>query len=66
MGTVYNFSELMKSIVTLLAITLLAALALAGCSQNGSSNSTDMQTTNSSANYTNGVPDTNMPASTNQ
>jgi len=63
----------MKSIITLSAITVLAAFSLVGCNQNGASNSTDMQTTNSSASDTNGVmsatnsvPDTNMPASTNQ
>jgi uncharacterized lipoprotein NlpE involved in copper resistance len=66
----------MKSIITLSAITVLAAFALVGCNQNSPSNSTDMQTTNSSASDTNAmatatnsipsVPGTNMPASTNQ
>jgi len=63
----------MKSIIKLSAITVLTAFALVGCNQNGPSDSTTMQTTNSSASDTNGVisatnsvPDTNMPASTNQ
>jgi hypothetical protein len=71
----------MKSIIPLLAITVLAALALVGCNQNSPSNSTDMQSTNSSVSDTNSIiggttnmpatnnlPDvnTNMPASTNQ
>ncbi len=71
----------MKSIIPLLTITALAALALVGCNQNSPINSTDTQSTNSSAGDTNGlasgitnppaansVPNvnTNMPASTNQ
>ena len=66
----------MKSIITLSAITVLAAFALVGCNQNGPGNSTDTQTTNSSASDTNvmaiatnsipSVPGTNMPAGTNQ
>jgi hypothetical protein len=54
----------MKSIIPLLAITLLAALALVGCNQNAPSNSTDMQSTNSSASDTNAMTggNTNMPA----
>jgi hypothetical protein len=66
----------MKSIITLSAITVLAAFALVGCDQSGPSNSTDTQTTNSSASNTNAmatatnsipsVLGTNMPASTNQ
>ena len=71
----HNFNELMKSIITLLAIPVLAAFALVGCNQNTPSNSTGSQTTNSStlggitnAPTVNSVPDmnTNMPASTNQ
>jgi len=71
----------MKSNITLLAIAVLAAGALAGCNQNTPGNSTDAQSTNSSAGDTNGMaaastnspatnslPDvnTNAPATTNQ
>jgi len=51
----------MKSTVTLLAITALASFALVGCNQNTSGNSTDTQTTNSSASDATGI-NTNMPA----
>jgi hypothetical protein len=65
----------MKSIIPVLAIPVLAAFALVGCNQNTPSNSTGIQSTNSSmsggitnAPTVNSVPDmnTNMPASTNQ
>ena len=71
----------MKSTITLLAITVLAAFALVGCNQNTPGNSTDVQSTNSSASdtndmttvttnmpATNSLPDmnTNIPATTNQ
>jgi hypothetical protein len=71
----------MKSTIPLLTISVVAAFALVGCSQNTPSNSTENQSTNSSVNDTNGMPNvstkmpatnslpdmnTNMPASTNQ
>jgi predicted small secreted protein len=74
-------SKLMKSIITLLAITVLAAWVLTGCNQNSPGNSTDAQSTNSTTGDVNGtgsgtnnmpatnsLPDTNtnMPAGTNQ
>jgi predicted small secreted protein len=54
----------MKSIILLSAVTVLAAFALVGCNQNSSSNSTDVQSTNSSMIDTNGLSGgtTNMPA----
>jgi hypothetical protein len=73
--------KLMKSIIPLLAIPVLAVLVLVGCNQSSPSNSTDAQSTNSSASDTNGTTggitnmpatnslpdlDTNIPASTNQ
>ena len=51
----------MKSTVTLLAITALASFALVGCNQNTPGNSSDTQSTNSSASDATGI-NTNMPA----
>jgi hypothetical protein len=81
MGSGYNFNELMKSIIPLLAIPVLAAFALVGCNQNTPGNSTGSQSTNSSMSGVNSIPEgftntpgtnslpdmnTNSPASTNQ
>ena len=68
--TMETKNKLMKSIITMPAITVLAALTLAGCDQNTGSNSSDTQSTNSSTGAitnlptTNNVPDmnTNLPA----
>jgi hypothetical protein len=74
-------NELMKSMITLSAITVVAAFALVGCNQNNPGSSTDTSATNSSMSgasstiggttntpATNSLPDmnTNLPASTNQ
>jgi ABC-type oligopeptide transport system substrate-binding subunit len=52
--------KLMKSIITLSAITILAALALVGCNQNTPGNATDGPATNSSMSSDSAV--TNPPA----
>jgi hypothetical protein len=63
-GTVRTQNKLMKSILSLSAMTVLAALALVGCNQNSPSNSTVTPSPNSSTNGTSGMMDrsTNMPA----
>lgn len=79
--TIDNFNELMKSTITLLAITVLAAFALAACNQNTPGNPANAPSTNSSMTDTNGMAgiavnmpatnslhdmETNVPAGTNQ
>jgi uncharacterized protein YcfL len=51
----------MKSTIAVLAIASLAGFALVGCNQNAPVNSTDAQSTNSSASDASGIS-TNMPA----
>jgi ABC-type oligopeptide transport system substrate-binding subunit len=56
--------KLMKSIITLSAITILAALALVGCNQSTPGNATDAPATNSSMSSDSGAASavTNPPA----